>query len=76
MDRNVFRSSGPGDLRDNRFRAAVDAIPCLPNGFEARSKPFFCRTDKSERSRRQYWINSVPVHCESRVMRVIGKFDI
>lgn len=39
IERNVFRSSGPGLLRDKRLRACVAAL-ILPNGFAAKSKPY------------------------------------
>lgn len=39
IERNVFRSSGPGLLRDKRLRT-WDAAPILLNGFAAKSKPY------------------------------------
>lgn len=39
IDRNVFRNSGPGLLRDKRLRAAAAAAPALL-GFAAKSKPY------------------------------------
>lgn len=42
IDLNVLRSSGPGLLRDKRLRTwFADDKPTLPNGFAAKSNPFF-----------------------------------
>lgn len=38
--RSVFRNSGPGDFRDNRFRGVVVDTPSFPEGLDAMSKPF------------------------------------
>lgn len=44
MDRKDFRSSGPGDFRDNRLRGPVVETPILPNGLAAKSSPFIVKT--------------------------------
>lgn len=41
INRNVFRNSGPGDFRDNRFRGVVVEMPSFPEGLDAKSKPFY-----------------------------------
>lgn len=40
-----FRNSGPGDLRDKRFRGVVVEIPSFPDDLDAKSRPYFTQQE-------------------------------